>query len=638
MKPLTFTSFNSIQTQSQSQTMQVNQPLSLREGQVFHGVINKLYPDQTAEVQVGQHKLIAKLETPLKAGDAHFFQVTSTAAQTELKVVTGPMTQAMTPQQQMNQLLQNMNLPQTKELQQVLGHFMKEQVPISREQLLAAESWMKALPEGVTKQNALGAMQRMIELKMPFTNQVFQALIHGAKTDGMSQVLQNFMNQLVTATGVNDQLKTNLMTQLQTIAKPLDAETGGVILARAVQQLTDNTTSVANKMQALAVLKEAGVVSPNATVGNWQSQQGQMQATLPLSTQPTQAGQLIQQVMTAKPEESAQMLQNVRTFIQNESLLTNEQKAQLNQLIDRFTQLPQNKQTMEVFSRQLNEQLLKGFSANNDSRLFTQNEANLSTKDQILSLLRPDTTLTNNDAMLRALVRISAESAQPSVQTAFTQAEAQVQNAVDSKAMEQAMKTVLKGLGISYEAALSNKAGDIQALAQQLKPQMLSLLQEQQLPSVLRESAEMLMARMNGMQLLSGENGHQHQLIMQVPLDFFGKRMDATLQWNGRMKKDGKIDANFVRVLFYLNMESLQETVIDMQVQNRIVNITVFNDNPQLNILAESLKQSLKVGLSEKDYHLSGIFIKGFEQPKVEDVTKKSQSDIENLNLVDIRV
>ena len=636
MNPLTFTSFNSIQ--SQSQTVQVNQPLALREGQVFHGTINKLYPDQTAEVQVGQHKLIAKLETPLKAGDAHFFQVKSTAAQTELKVVTGPMTQAMTPQQQMNQLLQNMNLPQTKELQQVLGHFMKEQVPISREQLVTAESWMKALPEGVTKQNALVAMQRMIELKMPFTNQVFQALIHGAKTDGMSQVLQNFMNQLATATGVNDRVKTNLMTQLQTIAKPLDAETGGVLLARAVQQLTDRTASVVNRMQALAVLKEAGIVSQNATLGNWQSQQGQTQATLPLSTQPTQAGQLVQQVMGTKTEESAQMLQNVRTFIQNESLLTNEQKVQFNQLIDRFTQLPQNKQTTEVFARQLNEQLLKAFSANNDSRLFTQNGANLSTKDQILSLLRSDTTLVNNDALLRALVRISSESAQPSVQAAFTQAEAQVQNAVDSKAMEQAMKTVLKGLGISYEAALSTKAADIQALAQQLKPQMLSLLQELQIPSTLRESAEMLMARMNGMQLLSGENAHQHQLIMQVPLDFFGKRMDATLQWNGRMKKDGKIDANFVRVLFYLNMESLQETVIDMQVQNRIVNITVFNDNPQLNLLAEPLKQSLKAGLSEKEYHLSDISIKSFVQPTVEDVTKKSQSDIENLNSVDIRV
>ena len=636
MNPLTFTSFNPIQ--SQPQTMQVNQPLALREGQVFHGTINKLYPDQTAEVQVGQHKLIAKLETPLKAGDAHFFQVTSTAAQTELKVVTGPMTQAMTPQQQMNQLLQNMNLPQTKELQQVLGHFMKEQVPISRDQLLAAESWMKALPEGVTKQDALGAMQRMIELKMPFTNQVFQALIHGAKTDGMSHVLQNFMNQLAAATGVNDQVKTNLMTQLQTLTKPLDAEIGGVLLARTVQQLTDNTASVANRMQALAVLKEAGIVPPNATLANWQSQQGQTQATLPLLTQPTHAGQLIQQVMAAKPEESAQMLQNVRAFIQNELLLTNEQRAQLNQLIDRFTQLPQNKQTMEVFARQLNEQLLKAFSANNDNRLFTQNEASLSTKDQILSLLKSDATLANNDAMLRALVRISAESAQPSVQTAFTQAETQVQNAVDSKAMEQSLKTVLKGLGISYEAALSNKAGDIQALAQQLKPQLLSLLQEPQIPSALRDTAEMLMARMNGMQLLSGENGHQHQLIMQVPLDFLGKKMDATLQWNGRMGKDGKIDANFARVLFYLNMESLQETVIDMQVQNRIVTITIFNDNPQLNLLAEPLKQSLKSGLFDKEYHLSGVFIKNFAYSTVDNVTKISQNEIENTNSVDIRV
>ena len=636
MNPLTFKSFNAIQ--SQTQMMQVTQPLSLREGQVFYGTINKLYPDQTAEVQVGQHKLIAKFETPLKAGDAHFFQVTSTAAQTELKVVTGPMTQAMSPQQQMNQLLQNMNLPQTKELQQVLGHFMKEQVPISREQLLAAESWMKALPEGVTKQDALGAMQRMIELKMPFTNQVFQAFIHGAKTDGMSHLLQNFMSQLATAPGINEQVKTNLMTQLQTLTKPLDAETGGVLLARAVQQLTDQTASATNRMQVLAVLKEAGMVSPNATLANWQSQQGQTQSILPLSTQPIHAGQLIQQVMTAKPEESAPMLQNVRAFIQHESLLMNEQKVQLNQLVDRFTQLPPNKKTMEVFARQLNEQLLKAFSANNDSHLFTQNEVSLSTKDQILSLLKSDATLATHDALLRALVRISAQSTHTAIQTAFMQAEAQVQNAVDSKAMEQALKTVLKGLGVGYEAALSNKAGDIQTLAQQLKPQLLSLLQEPQIPSTVRDSAEMLMARMNGMQLLSGENGHQHQLIMQTPLDFFGKRMDATLQWNGRMGKDGKIDANFARVLFYLNMDSMEETVVDMQVQNRIVTITIFNEDPQLNLLAEPLKQSLKSGLFDKNYHLSGIFIKNFSEKQTNIVTKKTQNDIENTNSIDIRV
>ncbi len=41
--------------------MQLNQPLALQQGQVFHGTIKQLYPDQMAEVQVGNQKLFAKL-------------------------------------------------------------------------------------------------------------------------------------------------------------------------------------------------------------------------------------------------------------------------------------------------------------------------------------------------------------------------------------------------------------------------------------------------------------------------------------------------------------------------------------------------------------------------------------------------
>lgn len=632
MNRLTSTSFNPIQPQQQ--TLQTNQALTLREGQVFHGTIKQLYPDQMAEIQVGGHKLIAKLEVPLTAGDAHFFQVASTGAQTELKVVTGPMPQAMGTQQQMAQLLQSMNLPQTKEMQQVMGHFLKTQMPITREQLLQAEAWMKVLPQEVTKQDALSAMQRMVELKMPFTNDVFQALVQGAKTTGMNAALQNFISQLTNETNLNNELKTSLLTQLQTIAKPLDNEMGGVILARAVQTLTDASASTTNRQQALMLLKEAGAIPQTASMTNWQSQLAQTTSpSLPL--QPGQAGQLIGQIMTAKPEDSTQIIQQVRNFLQNEKLLTAEQKNQLNQMVERFTQLPQTKQTVEVFARQLKDQLLKAFSMNNDNRLFTQNDSGLAVKDQLLSLLKPDAI---NDTVMRNLVRSSAESSQPAIQSLLTEAEAIVRNAVDGRMAEQAIKTVLKGLGISYEAALNSKASDVHSLAQSVKPQLLSLLQDAQLPPALRESAELLMARMNGMQLLSGENGHQHQLIMQLPLEFFGRQMDATLQWNGRMGKDGKIDANFARILFYLNMESLHETVIDMQVQNRVVTITVFNDDPQLSMLAEPLKQSLKGGLSDKEYQLSGVFIKSLERKGPEKAIQNSKKTPEQWNGVDIRV
>ncbi|MEK4228715.1 hypothetical protein [Solibacillus sp. FSL H8-0538] len=634
---MTSTSFNPIQMQTKN--VQLNQPLTLKQGQVFHGTIKQLYPDQMAEVQVGSHKLIAKLEVPLKVGDAHFFQVTNTNAQTELKVVTGPMTQTMTPTQQLNQLLDSMNLPKTSEMQQVMSHFMKEQVPISKGQLVQAEAWMKNLAEGNIKQDALVALQRMIELKMPFTKDVFQALIQGAKTDGISATLANLAQLLANQAGGNEALKSNVLQQIQALAKPFDAEIGGVILARAMQTLTDLTAPLAVKTQALTMLKEMGVLPQSANLQNWSVQSMQQISQASPVTSITQAGQVVQQIMNAKPENSMLLVEQVKSWISNESLLTSNQKEQLQQLVQRFTQLPQNKQTLEVFAKQMQEQFAKAFSENTASRLFTQNDNGLSTKDQLLSLMKPDAHMQTNDVLFRNLVRVATDSPHPAVQTLLTQSESQVQVAIDSKAMEQAMKTVLKGLGISYEAALSNKsATDVQVIAQQLKPQLLALIQDVQTPSTLKDSAETVIARMNGMQLLSSENGHQHQLVMQVPLEFFGKKMDATLQWNGRMKDDGKIDANYARVLFYLQMASLQETVVDMQVQNRVITINVFNDNPNIDVLAEPLKQTLKQGLGEKEYHLSGVFIKPFEKSISEKGRQNSKDDMEQQSEVDIRV
>ncbi|WP_042471879.1 hypothetical protein [Bacillus ndiopicus] len=628
---MTSTSFNPITAQTQA--LSTNQPLALRQGQIFHGTIKQLYPDQMAEIQVGNNKLIAKLEVPLKVGDAHFFQVTNTAgAQTELKVVSNPMSSTLTPAQQMAQLLETMNLPKTSDMQQVLSHFMKQQIPISKEQLMQAELWMKNLQEGVSKQDALTAIQRMVELKMPFTNQVFQALVQGAKTDGMSTALQNLLQQLAnTATG-NEQLKASVLGQLQAIAKPFDTELGGAMLARAVQLLSNQTSNVSERLQSLQLLKQAGVMPQNATLTNWQGQQAQGQPPA------NSAGQLIAQIIQAKPEQSATIVEQARAFITNDNLLTTAQKEQLQQLVTRFSQLPQSKQVLTTFAQQLQTELLKAYANNTTSQQFTSNEQGLSTKEQILSMLKPEITVHNQEMLLRNIVQEAKNMPQPSIQSMLTQADAQLQSSIDSKAMEQAMKTVLKGLGISYEATLQNKATDMQAVAGQLKPQLLALIQDIATPPALRDAAEMVMARMNGMQLLSGENGHQHQLVMQVPLEFFGKRMDATLQWNGRMKEDGKIDANFARVLFYLHMESLQETVIDMQVQNRIVTVTLFNDNLGLTALAEPLKKSLKEGLASKEYQLSGVFIKQFERAMQERTEGSTKEQAEEHSGVDIRV
>lgn len=628
------TSFNAIQMQ-QTTIAPTSQPLAFKQGQVFHGTIKQLYPDQTAEIQVGNQKMIAKLEVPLKAGDAHFFQVTGTSPQTELKVVTGPMGQEVSSSQQINQLLDSMNLPKTTEMQQVLAHFIKAQIPISKEQLIQAEVWMKALPEGVTKMDALQALQKMVELKMPMLQDVFQALISGQKTSGMTAIMDNFSQLLAKDSVLQDNVKQNLLQQVSAIAKPFEAETGALMLAKSIQLLTNNAVPANERLQALNMLKEAGILPQQATLQNWSMlNEAKSVPQGPLQ----QAGQVIQAILTTNPENKAQLTEQLKTWTANQSLLTNEQKQQLNQLIDRFNQLPANKQTVEIFAKQMQEQLVKAFAQNTPERLFTQDANGLSVKEHLLSLFKQAVTPPlHNEALMRNLVKTSMEAPQPMIQRMLTEADAHVQNSMDSKAMEHALKTVLKSLGISYEAALSSKSADLQTIAHQLKPQLHTLLQETQITPQLKEAAELLMTRMNGMQLASGENGHQHQLVMQVPLELFGKKMDATLQWNGRMKEDGKIDANYARVLFYLQMQSMKETVIDMQVQNRIVTVTVFNEQSAIIPLAEPLKAALKIGLAEKNYQLSGVFFKQFEKAQLEKTTPVVQQQEENSG-VDFRI
>nr|WP_054550510.1 hypothetical protein [Lysinibacillus sphaericus] len=629
---MTATSFNPIQIQQNAMTS-TNQPLALKQGQVFHGTIKQLYPDQMAEIQVGNQKFIAKLEVPLKAGDAHFFQVTGTNPQTELKIVTGPMAQASTPSQQINQLLESMNLPKSAEMQQLLGHFMKAQLPISKEQMLQAEMWLKALPEGISKVDALQTIQKMIELKMPMINDVFQALMSGQKTSGMTAIMDNFAQLLAKDTTLSESLRQNLMQQVQAIAKPFEVETGSAVLARLLQSLTNSSATMNEKMQALSMLKESGILPQQATLQNW-LKMNEAKAFQPIQ----QAGQVIQTILATKPENARQLVEQLKSWTESQNLLTNGQKQQINQLVDRFNQLPVSKQTLDVFAKQMQDQLLKAFTQNTADRLFTQDAHTLSMKDHLLSLFKQEANSpSQTEALMRNLVKNSIDSSQPFIQQVVTQAEALVQNSMDSKAMEHALKTVLKNLGISYEATLGNKSADLHMIAHQLKPQLHTLLQETNIPPQMKEAAEMLMTRMNGMQLSSGENGHQHQLIMQVPLEFFGKKMDATLQWNGRMKDNGKIDANYARVLFYLQMASMQETVIDMQVQNRVVTVTVFNENSEIQSLAEPLKAALKIGLAEKNYQLSGVFIKQFDKGQTEKVGPVVEQREEQSG-VDIRV
>jgi hypothetical protein len=169
-------------------------------------------------------------------------------------------------------------------------------------------------------------------------------------------------------------------------------------------------------------------------------------------------------------------------------------------------------------------------------------------------------------------------------------------------------KQVLESLGLEYEKDLGawTKSGqETMDKLDSLKPLLLKVMSE--LGTNGRE-IEPLLNRLTGLQLLAQEsNGPLQQLYMQLPISFGDKRSDVTLQWSGRKKKNGQIDPSFCRILFYLDLQNIEQTVIDMQVQNRVINITVINDTVGLESNVSNSQLQLKDELSRLKYILSSI-------------------------------
>ncbi|MGM9966776.1 MAG: hypothetical protein ACI383_04785 [Rummeliibacillus sp.] len=696
---MNYPSLTSVHLQTSSGPM-TGQPLVLKQGQVIHGTIKQLYPEQMAEVQIGGQRMMAKLEIPLQAGNSHYFQVSGVEPDLQLKVISGPMTPSAPMSQQVSQLLESMQLPQTNEMKELASHLLKNNLPMTKEQMQQAEQIMKTLPEAISSKDALKVIQKLIELKLPIQQNTFQAVLQGSMKQGFTEVLGNLQQLLLQDDSIPPTLREQLQNQLQMINKPLTLETGGILLAKMLDVLSSSSASPADKLTVLQLLKSAGMMPKSSNLFNWNtaiqpsnngflqqlssaSQTGNMkevsailqqvkeslqqnsslldseklgirQSITKATTQPTIENvqavtkhletalqkspiqMLTAALYTTSKKEITELLPQLKNAIQEQTLLTSTQKEELLQTIQKIDIEKSISPSIQSVVKELHNQLLKAFSDSAQLQPFQEDKQGMTAKQQLMQILNAD--IADERSTFTKLVQVTTSSKSDFIQNMLMQTEEQLAQQLDGKTFETAIKQTLQNLGLSYEAKLSENSSNLEQISSQLKPQLLGLLQEDSISSTTKNVAEQVVARMNGMQYLSGENGPQHQLIMQVPLEFFGKKTEATLQWNGRMKKDGKIDADYARILFYLQLSSIQETVIDMQVQSRVVSVTIYNENDNLKSLAGPLKSVLKNGLSQHDYQLSGVFIKKYAKEQTNTNSKKTSASELHTQGVDIRI
>lgn len=603
---------NTLQTQLNT-TRQVNQqPLVLTEDQVIHGKIQQLFPGQLAEVQVGQQKMIAKLEVPMRAGDSYYFQVTSAQPEIQLKILSGPTGSQVTGREQIQNLMQAMQLPKSPEMTKLLSFMINNKTPMSRENIRQAVQLLQATPENI-QQHALPTIQRMLDLDLPLTKQFFQAILNVESKEGLHATMQNLRKTLQNDSSVSPKIRNQILQLLSQIERPLESSTSNALLGEALKTLVDDKQDSTTRFSTLQLLKEAGILPRHTSLPNLQSMLVTGVETR-LGISPDGDG-VQKSIPLSRSNDIIKFLNEVPglTAGQKENLLI----AARSHGIQQFSQA-----LIQVLSENIVSNPMQSPSGQNATGNTTTQSVQL-----LLSLLHEQQT--SDSVKMTTLLQKAEASEKPTIHRLVQLAESTISAAIDGKTMKETMQTVFRSLGMNYESQLLGKETQPERFMQSLKPQLIAMLNDPGVSASVREVAEQFVVRMNGSPLMSAEMGVNHQLVMQLPLELFGKKIDATLQWNSRMKENDKIDADFARILFYLDLNSLEETVIDMQVQNRIVTVTVFNENPSLKILSQPLQKKLRDGLREIDYTLSGVFFKGFEKNQKEYKSTKRTEVIE---------
>ncbi|MFF2287098.1 hypothetical protein [Peribacillus butanolivorans] len=246
--------------QSVSSPIEIKGSTSLKNGQILFGKVNRIYPNQTTEVQIGHQKMIATLDIPLQAGEMYWFQVQQpNEGKVVLKVLDSPNVNFSSLKGAAAQLLSHLGISPEPEAASLAEYLLKNQLPITKDTFLSALQWVKTAD---AVEYGLSIIKRMILQQLPFVEDVFVALLAQAKGEPFHKLLSGLQQQLqdsvsetsVKLKGVLDSLHVAKQDQLQ--------QTG---LQKLVTTWIDSSASPELKTGAFSLLQKTGFVPMGIT-------------------------------------------------------------------------------------------------------------------------------------------------------------------------------------------------------------------------------------------------------------------------------------------------------------------------------------------------------------------------------------
>lgn len=147
------------------------------------------------------------------------------------------------------------------------------------------------------------------------------------------------------------------------------------------------------------------------------------------------------------------------------------------------------------------------------------------------------------------------------------------------------------------------------------KSALLSLAASDDTPPAVKETAQQLVQHITGQQLMMApeRNGALFShLMLHIPIVGQDGSRTASVHVQTRRGRKGELDAENCRLLFDLSMRTIGDTLVDVNVTDKIVSLTLWNDHPSIGALAETFKQEMAERMSETGYQLLSLKTRPF--------------------------
>ncbi|KGA96115.1 hypothetical protein AJ85_09790 [Alkalihalobacillus alcalophilus ATCC 27647 = CGMCC 1.3604] len=204
------------------------------------------------------------------------------------------------------------------------------------------------------------------------------------------------------------------------------------------------------------------------------------------------------------------------------------------------------------------------------------------------------------------------------------------------------LQQIFQLLGLQHEAELARTAAINTNDFASLKAVLLKARGEE-LPSQVQTAISRLISHLTGIQVLAAIEQHDpniNHLSMSYPVLIGKEQCNLDLQWQGKRLEDGSLDPEHCRILFYLDLKALDETIVDVQVQSKKVTMTIYNDHKKPNHLISLLIPTLQERFGQFGYQLQTLYWKQNieHQAQLNRAEQEKWQDYSSYKGVDIRV